>query len=122
MAARQQTSKLRLLRDCVSAGWNMLRMPGRSHRGPLPSADDRLLKLASELRSHVTVLADEIGERNVRFRPDALARTAEYIAAELADAGYSVQHQEYDVDGTTCANLDIEIPGTTSLSSTVATK
>lgn len=89
-------------------------MPGRSHRGPLPSADDRLLELASELRRHVTLLADEIGERNVRFRPGELARTAEYIAAELADAGYSAQRQEYDVDGTTCANLDVEIPGTTS--------
>lgn len=88
-------------------------MPGRSHRGPLPPADDRLLELASELRRHVTLLADEIGERNVRFRPGELARTAEYIAAELDDAGYSVQHQEYDVDGTTCANLDVEIPGTT---------
>jgi acetylornithine deacetylase/succinyl-diaminopimelate desuccinylase-like protein len=91
----------------------MLRMPGRSHRGPLPRADNRLLELASELRRHVTVIADEIGERNVRYRPRELAQTAEFIAAELADSGYTVHRQEYDVDDTTCANLEVEIPGAT---------
>ncbi len=88
-------------------------MPGKSHRGPLPPQDDRLLALASELHRHVAYLADEIGERNVRYRPCELAQTAEYIEAELADAGYSVKRQEYDVGGTICVNLEVEIPGTT---------
>lgn len=114
MAAKQATDKWRLLVDCLSAGWNLLRMPGRSHRGPLPAADDDLRATAAEVRRHVVHLAEEIGERNVRYRPRALARTADYIAAELSGAGYSVQRQEYVVDGTTCANLDVEIPGTVS--------
>ncbi len=113
MAPSQAPNKWRLILDCLAAGWNLLRMPGRPHRGPLPSADDRLLRLAAELRDHVCYLADEIGERNVRCRPIELARTAEYIAAELDGAGFTVQRQEYDVDGTTCVNLEAEIPGTT---------
>lgn len=91
----------------------MIRMPGRSHRGPLPRVEDRLAELSSELRHHVTYLADEIGERNVRYRPDELAQTAKFIADELADAGYTVQRQDYEVDGTTCVNLEVEIQGTT---------
>ncbi len=91
----------------------MARMPGRSYRGPLPSPNERLRELASELRRHVTHLAEKIGERNVRRRPAELARTAEYIAVELAAAGYDVRHQEYDVDGTTCVNLEVELRGTT---------
>ena len=112
MDARQETNKWRLFLDCIAAAWHMIRMPGKSHRGPLPPQDDRLLALASELRCHVTYLADEIGERNVRYRPGELAQTAEYIEAELAGAGYTVQRQEYDVDGTICVNLEVEIPGT----------
>jgi hypothetical protein len=113
MAVTRNTNKWRLFLDCIAAAWYMIRMPGRSHRGPLPLADDRLAKLSSELRRHVTYLADEIGERNVRYRPDALAQTAKFIAGELADAGYAVQTQEYDVDGTICINLEVEILGTT---------
>ena len=86
-------------------------MPGKSYKGPLPKADDFLLELASELRRYVAVLADEIGERNVRFRPHELAQTAEFITAEFGDAGYNVQRQEYDVDGQTCVNLEVEIEG-----------
>jgi hypothetical protein len=108
-----QVSKKRLVLDCVLAAWNMIRMPSKSHRGPLPPADDRLVDLASELRRHVAYLADEIGERNVRYRPHKLAHTAEFVAAELSAAGYTVQRQEYDVDGTICANLEVEIVGLT---------
>ena len=111
--AAMQVSKKRLVLDCVLAAWNRIRMPSKSHRGPLPLADDRLVELASELRRHVAYLADEIGERNVRFRPRELAHAAEFVAAELSDAGYTVQRQEYDVDGTICANLEVEIVGIT---------
>lgn len=115
MVERRKTGHWRLSLDCLAAAWNMMRMPGRSYRGPLPSPDDRLLELAVELRRHVTHLAEVIGERNVRRRPRELARTAEYLAAELAGTGYAVQRQEYDVDGTTCVNLEVELPGTTKL-------
>lgn len=108
----QKTSKWRLFVDYISAGWNMVGMPGRSHRGPLPPADNRLLQLASELRHDVTYMADEIGERNVRYRSRELVQTARFIAVALADAGYAVKRQEYNVDDTVCVNLEVEIPGT----------
>ncbi len=112
MAVTKNTSKWRLVLDCCAAAWHLIRMPGKSYRGPLPTADDRLLELASELRRFVTYLADEIGERNVRHRPAELARAEEFIARELGDAGYTVQRQEYEVDGTVCTNLEVEILGT----------
>ena len=43
----------------------------------------------------------------------------DYISAMLADSGYAVQRQEYIVDNTTCANLEVEIPGTTNASEIV---
>jgi Zn-dependent M28 family amino/carboxypeptidase len=89
-------------------------MPGKSYHGPLPSADDSLLDLASELRSDAVQLSEVIGERNVRHRPRELQQAAEYIENEFTHAGYEVRHQEYDVDGTTCVNLDVEITGTVS--------
>ena len=102
-----------LFRDWSMAAWNMIRMPGRSHRGSLPPADDELVRLAAELCRHVTHLAEEIGERNVLNRPKELAQAADYIKAEFAGAGYEVERQEYQVFGKTCCNLEVEIPGTT---------
>ena len=87
-------------------------MPGRSHRGPLPPADERLIRLATELRRHVVQLAEEIGERNVQRRPRQLAQAADYIEADLVRSGYEVKRQGYEVGGTSCYNLEVEIPGT----------
>lgn len=112
MAIRQAVRTTRLLGDCVRAGWSLMRMPGRSHRGLLPAADDQLRTLAFELRRHVAHLAESIGERNVRHRPGELARAAEYIASELALDGGVVERQEYDVEGVCCANVEIERRGT----------
>jgi len=95
------------------AWWNMIRMPGRSHRGPLPPADDELVQLATELRLHVKHVAEEIGERNVLHRPRELNQTADYIEAEFAGAGYEVKRQQYGISGTDCFNLEVEISGTT---------
>lgn len=89
-----------------------MRMPGRTYRGALPVADDRLREIASELREHVTYLAETIGERNVSRRPQELKQAAEYIARQLEDAGFVVQRQEYDVEGIACENLEVEILGT----------
>jgi Zn-dependent M28 family amino/carboxypeptidase len=87
-------------------------MPGRSHRGSLPPADEGLLQLALELRRHVAQLAEEIGERNVLHCPERLAQAADYIEAEFTDAGFDVKRQEYEVSATICCNLEVEIPGT----------
>lgn len=59
------------------------------------------------MRRHVDVLAAEIGERNV-WRPAELAAAADYIETTWREQGYFVQRQNYEVDGVTCANLEIE--------------
>jgi hypothetical protein len=97
---------------CLAAGWNILRMPGRSHRGPLPPADDVLRDMAGQLQEHLVAVAERIGERNLVHSPDQLAATADYIESQWRDAGYTTRRQAYDVDGRTCCNLEIEIPGT----------
>jgi len=90
----------------------MFRMPGESHRGELPPADEPLLALAEELRRDVAALAVEIGERNVLSRPRELALAADRIEVEFETAGYVVQRQTYQVSGCDCDNVEVEIPGT----------
>ena len=46
-------------------GCAMIRMPGKSFRGPLPPLTAEQTALRDELRGHVQMLAGEIGERNV---------------------------------------------------------
>jgi Zn-dependent M28 family amino/carboxypeptidase len=89
----------------------MIEMPGKSYRGELSAADDALCALAAELRRDIQRLAVDIGERNVRFRPKQLAQAAHCIEAELSAAGYKPARQEYNVEGTSCCNLDVEIFG-----------
>lgn len=88
-------------------------MPGKSYRGELPPADDALLSLADELRRDVSRLAVDIGERNVRNRPQALAQAADWIEAEFRAAGFAAERQEYEVSGRTSCNLEARMEGTT---------
>ena len=94
------------------AWWSMIRMPGESYRGELPSPDDLSRSLADELRGDVTWLAQEIGERNLLYRPRQLAQAADRIEAELTAAGYQPKRQEYRVAGSPSWNLEVEVPGT----------
>jgi Zn-dependent M28 family amino/carboxypeptidase len=91
----------------------MSRMPGRSHRGPLPPPTAAEESLRRRLEGHVRALAGEIGERHL-WRPEALAAAAGYVEAELAAAGLAVAGQEYTVEGRVVRNLVAEIPGTSS--------
>jgi hypothetical protein len=87
----------------------MLRMPGRSHEGPLPAMTDAQLALRAELEADVRKLAAEIGERNVRH-PTRLDAAARHVESRLAAAG-TVRRQEYLVNDVTCANVEVEIAG-----------
>lgn len=88
----------------------VVRMPGRSHRGPLPSLTDEQAALATQLEKDVRVLADEIGERN-REHPQALIQAENWIAAELAAAGYSVVREEFTDRDHRFVNLVVERRG-----------
>jgi len=92
--------------------WPMkIRMPGESYQGPLPPATDELHALAHELSSYVHTLAGEIGERKV-YRYNKLLTAAEFIRSTLSDAGYEVHGQQYEVNGKTCENIEVEVAGT----------
>jgi len=88
----------------------MIKMPGRSHQGPLPPLTDEQRRLEKELRSHVQTLAGQIGERNV-FHHDRLVLAADYIRKTLAGAGYEVRLQPYEVEGRICENVEAEVRG-----------
>ncbi|MCR4301248.1 MAG: M28 family peptidase [Sulfuricaulis sp.] len=64
----------------------------------------------ASLRTHVQVLAGDIGERNV-FRPRALRAAADYLRRQWAQQGYQVIAHEYTLDGGRWANLEVVRPG-----------
>ena len=93
------------------AGWFvMIRMPGRSFRGPAPPLTPDEMTLRDELVAHVQKLAGEIGERNLSHYP-RLAEAAHYIETELTGAGYQVRRDSYEIEGKTCSNLEVELGG-----------
>lgn len=61
--------------------------------------------LEQRLKSHIDILAGDIGERNV-FYPQALQEAANYIDGQWTHQGYSVQRQTYTVQGIECANIE----------------
>ena len=90
----------------------MIRMPGQSFRGPLPSLNDSQAALAEQLRRDVDMLAGVIGRRNVFF-PKGLRQAEAFLTKSLSDMGYEVQRQEFAVRHGPCANLEVEIKGAT---------
>jgi|WetSurMetagenome_2_1015567.scaffolds.fasta_scaffold81639_3 hypothetical protein len=70
----------------------------------------RIDELGNRLKDHVTFLAETIGERNL-FIPENLHKAAFYIHTFWQNLGYEVKKQAFLVDGLSCENLSIEIPG-----------
>lgn len=88
----------------------MIRMPGKSYKGPLFALSPREKELALKLETHVTSLARDIGDRHVQ-RAGSLERAAEYISRQFRLSGFKVEEQAYLVDGTEVKNLLVEIRG-----------
>jgi Zn-dependent M28 family amino/carboxypeptidase len=70
--------------------------------------------LIADLTRDVTVLASEIGERNLRDarRREALDAARDHVATELRRTRYEVRHQTYPAGSSTADNLEVELPGT----------
>jgi len=73
--------------------------------------NDAQRALVDRLRADLTVLAVDIGERNLGAEPAALERAALFIEQAFAAAGHAVERHEYHVGDKPCRNLIVEIPG-----------
>ncbi len=111
-AAWRMLALFAVLGAATTWGWvAMIRMPGRSHVGPLKPLDPREIALRDRLRADVEMLATTIGPRNV-FAPKELAAAASHIDAVLTSTGYTPRRQTFRVAGVACDNVEAEIVGT----------
>jgi len=88
----------------------MIRMPGRSHTGPLQPLTAEQRDVGLRLRAHVTRLAGEIGERNV-WAHENLAAAAGWIEETLRSLGLEVRGQTFEAEGHRVRNLEVERRG-----------
>lgn len=115
---RRSLARLAILFAAMGIGlllaWStLLRMPGPSHRGPLPPLTPEQSELASELRTHVEHLASSIGRRST-FHPRQLAESALYLKSELASNDYEVRDHSFAGRGSPAPNLEVTLKGTSN--------
>jgi Zn-dependent M28 family amino/carboxypeptidase len=92
--------------------WRMMVwMPGRSFRGTHSPLDAREEKIRDVLEQDLTVLGQDIGDRNVSRRYEQLVKAAEFIERSLQESGYETRRQEFTVDEHTVWNIDVERTG-----------
>lgn len=89
----------------------MIRMPGQSFSGPLPTLTAQEADLMHSLRRDVEKLAGEIGERNY-WRHAELSAAADWVETSFEAAGHRAHRQTFDVDRRPCCNVEAEIAGT----------
>ncbi len=89
-------------------------MPGRSHQGPLEPLTVEQRALETRLRAHVTVLANDIGERNVAA-PERLTSARDYLRGQLETfAGGKKERvtlEPLGLNGAHADNVIYELPG-----------
>ena len=66
----------------------------------------------ADLRAHVRTLSSGIGPRHAGA-PETLSSAQKYIQSTLgpANLGFKVSRHEFEVEGRTCYNLQIDLPG-----------
>ncbi|UCF00490.1 MAG: M20/M25/M40 family metallo-hydrolase [Planctomycetota bacterium] len=88
----------------------MLKMPGKSYKGPLMPLTADQLALRDQLRNDVETLARQIGERNI-WKYTNLTAAADFIENSLNQIGYKTSRQNFSADGKTCSNIEAELKG-----------
>lgn len=88
----------------------VIRMPGRSHQGPLPPLRAEDIALRDALERHVRVMSEDIGDRSYRSYHNVL-EAADYVRRTLADAGYDVDTLAFELAGRRYENLAVTVPG-----------
>ena len=90
----------------------MVKMPGSSYSGPLQSLSETEQLLSDQLKKHIVVLSEKIGERNIwQYKYRELELSAGYIEKVLGDLGYKVTSQEYQVRNMPVRNIEAELIG-----------
>ena len=85
-------------------------MPDTSYSGPFKPLSESELLLKANLKKHVYMLAEQIGERNI-WHYNKLNDSAGYIETTLAGLGYDVAKQEYKVENKILKNIEAELIG-----------
>jgi Zn-dependent M28 family amino/carboxypeptidase len=85
-------------------------MPGSSHSGPLQPLSSEEREVCNNIKQHISVLAEKIGERNI-WKYGNLEASADYIEKVMKELGYEVRKQEYMVMGKHVENLAWELRG-----------
>lgn len=88
----------------------MTDLPGKSYTGTFQPLTPEEEQIAANLQKHITVLAKDIGERNIPMT-DSLKKTVIYIDKQLKSYGYTTKVQEYLADGKLMVNLEAELIG-----------
>ncbi len=100
-----------ILSTTISWAWfAMIQMPGESFRGQLPPLTHKEVVLRDALKRDVEKLAGEIGQRNYAYY-NGLMAAADFLKTSLAQAGYQVQQQGYEIDNQSYYNIEVEIRG-----------
>ena len=87
-----------------------IRMPGSSHRGPLPDLTGEEAVTRDALSAHVHLLADTLGQRNDANRR-GYDSAAAYVEGVLRRHGFTVSSLPYAARGRSYRNLEVTIPG-----------
>jgi len=90
----------------------MIKMPGRSHVGPLPELTGEEEEVRDRLKEHLEMLAGEIGERNIlgSVYPQLDAARV-YIREQFEQSGYRIQEQAFRVLHQEVYNIEATLPG-----------
>jgi len=97
-----------LLLVSISSLMFFTNMPGSSHSGPLQPLSSEEREVCNNIKQHISVLAEKIGERNI-WKYDNLKASASYIEKAITEMGYEVKKQEYMVMGERVENLEWEL-------------
>ncbi len=92
--------------------WYMTFMPDKSRSAAVPPLTNEEQQIHDNLKRHVEMLAEQIGERNV-WNAEALAAAATYIRNNLKDSGYKVAVQSFNSRELKVQNFEVELPGNT---------
>jgi hypothetical protein len=85
-------------------------MPGKSYSGPFQPLSSYEQEVSANLKQHISVLAEKIGERNI-WKYSNLKASAEYIKNVMEELGYKINKQEYVAEDLYVENIEWELTG-----------